>query len=251
MLCPAYYNTGRSQLWVKGLVKGGWGQRKLLPVALQRPPYPTSRAPESAPAYCALTLSLSPSRGPLSYRSVPRPGAAVAVLCVELEGHGLFQAERQTLRLERHLRACVPRRLVVLHARVCVCVLHVERSPSCVCGAGRARGRGANPNASCLPSVHSYQLVWPKTGRRHGQASQSCTARRPTAVETARRRAHTTGCRRRTHGISTRTPRKARRYQDGDREGAPLARHCPHVCAAPAPGSTRSRELALVCCTRC
>ena len=34
---------------------------------------------------------------------------------------------------------------------------------------------------TCLPSVHSTQLIWRKTGSRHRQATQR-TARRPTAV---------------------------------------------------------------------
>ena len=56
-------------------------------------------------------------------------------------------------------------------------------------------------------------------------------------------RARTTGCRRRTHDISTRIPRSGPAVP-GRRSKRP--RHSPHVCAAPAPGSTRSRKLALV-----
>ena len=259
-MCPAYYNTGRSQLWVKGLVKRGLGPTKAPPSGAAETPIPYfprprvrpgcarrrshSRSPArshrhipTAPAYCALTLSLSPSRGPLSYRSVPRPGAAVAVLCVELEGHGLFQAERQTLRLERHLRACVPRRLVVLHARVCVCAtrrkVSVVRVRSGACPwAQREPKRLLPPLRPLIPTrlAQNGQTAWASLTELHGKAPDRSRDGAPARPQ---------------DGVSTQDAQHVDTHTTerpgGTRTEIERTRHSPHLCAAPAPGSTRSR----------
>ena len=93
--------------------------------------------------------------------------------------------------------------------------------------------RRANPNASPEPPLRPLNAtdLALKTGSRHRQArSHTAHGKAPGARHFD------------TH--ATEPPR-------GTRAEIERARHSPHLCAAPAPGSTRSPKLALLCCTRC
>ena len=101
--------------------------------------------------------------------------------------------------------------------------------------------RRANPNASCLPSVHSTQLIWRKTGSRHpGKPHSARQGARPQYRDGAPARPH--------DGVSTQDARHFDTHTTeppgGTRAEIERARHSPHLCAAPAPGSTRSRKVA-------
>ena len=85
---------------------------------------------------------------------------------------------------------------------------------------------------TCLPSVHSTQLIWRKTGSRHRHTAHGKAPDR--SIEMARRRAHTTGCRRRTHDISTRIPRSRPAVPGRRSRGRATVRTCalhPHPAA--------------------
>ena len=68
--------------------------------------------------------------------------------------------------------------------------------------------RRANPNASPEPPLRPLNATDLAQNGQPAQASHTAHGKAPDrSIEMARRRAHTTGCRRRTHDISTRIPR--------------------------------------------
>ena len=122
----------------------------------------------------------------------------------------------------------------------------------CACGAGHARGRGAQTQTPHLPPLRPLNATDLAQNGQPAQASHTAHGKAPDrtrSIEMARRRAHTTGCRRRTHDISTRIPRSRPAVPGRRSRGRATVRTCalhPHPAA-----QSRSRRFALVSCTRC
>ena len=107
----------------------------------------------------------------------------------------------------------------------------------CACGAGHARGRGAQTQTPHLPPLRPLNSTDLAQNGQPAQASHTAHGKAPDrtrSIEMARRRAHTTGCRRRTHDISTRIPRSRPAVPGRRSRGRATVRTCalhPHPAA--------------------